>query len=328
MKKKVFIFLTSIILILVIMFPITKTQADSGFDSSYGGGSSGGSSWSGGSSGGGGFIFNDYPQIDMFIITTMIVIMIKDKLPHKSGIIKFVNFIRIIIFIGSFYIDSLIFINLIIMFASIIIAADVNARKIKDKYKYNQKNIYYQQNKYDDIVDDKLIEYGIVDKEQLKQELYKKYKEIQLAWMNIEYDKLRNLLSDSLYNMYKSQLKTLELKNQKNIMSDFEYIDSKIIGLEKINNNIELKLYLNVKMYDYIVNIKNNLVLKGSKRKKIDISYEITFEKTCLNKPKICPNCGAPITNNASNKCEYCDSVIVSDNHDWVMSKKICVKQK
>ena len=329
MKKKVFL-ATIIILILGIMFPITKTHADSGWDSSYSGGSSGGSSWSSSSSSrgsnwsssGGGFLFDEYPQIEIYIITTFTLIALKDKIFRASRIFTIINFMRLIILIGSFYIKWLFVLDLLIMFASMFILMLLAPKVPKKSYNHIEKI------EYNDISDEVLEKYGIMNKEQLKQELYEKYKEIQIAWMNIDYDKLRTLLSDSLYNMYKAQLKALELKNQKNIMSDFEYIDSKIIKINKNYNNIELKLYLNIKMYDYVVNVKNEQLLKGNKKRKIDISYEITFEKSCIKNSNICPNCGAKITNNASNKCEYCDSTIVSDNHDWVMSKKICVKQK
>ena len=34
----------------------------------------------------------------------------------------------------------------------------------------------------------------------------------------------------------------------------------------------------------------------------------------------ICPNCGAPVNINQTAKCEYCDSVITVENHDFVLS--------
>lgn len=41
------------------------------------------------------------------------------------------------------------------------------------------------------------------------------------------------------------------------------------------------------------------------------------------------PSCGAPINkNNQSNKCKYCNSTIVNNDYDCVISKKEIVKQK
>ena len=41
-----------------------------------------------------------------------------------------------------------------------------------------------------------------------------------------------------------------------------------------------------------------------------------------------CPNCGATISKGHSNKCEYCNSTIVTDSKEFVMSKKKCVNQR
>ena len=32
-----------------------------------------------------------------------------------------------------------------------------------------------------------------------------------------------------------------------------------------------------------------------------------------------CPNCGAPLKMTAAGKCEYCESIITTGDHDWVM---------
>ena len=40
-----------------------------------------------------------------------------------------------------------------------------------------------------------------------------------------------------------------------------------------------------------------------------------------------CPNCGAPVDINSSATCPYCESILVKDAADYVMSKKTCVGQ-
>jgi len=40
-----------------------------------------------------------------------------------------------------------------------------------------------------------------------------------------------------------------------------------------------------------------------------------------------CPNCSAPVDVNSAGVCEYCGSKIVAENTNWVMSKKVCVRQ-
>ena len=45
-------------------------------------------------------------------------------------------------------------------------------------------------------------------------QIYENYKEIQIAWMKRDIDSVRHLLSDEMFNMYKMQISTLELKNK------------------------------------------------------------------------------------------------------------------
>ena len=57
--------------------------------------------------------------------------------------------------------------------------------------------------------------------------------------------------------------------------------------------------------------------------------YEFTFIKDIENdKLDKCPNCGAPININSAGICEYCNSKIVDDSKNWVMSKKVSIMQQ
>ena len=47
------------------------------------------------------------------------------------------------------------------------------------------------------------------------------YVQIQNAWMNFDYNTLRSKLTDELYNQYAMQLDTMKIKNEQNIMRDF-----------------------------------------------------------------------------------------------------------
>ena len=72
---------------------------------------------------------------------------------------------------------------------------------------------------YKEIEDDKILGMPL---EEFKALVFEKYKDIQIAWMNFDYDTLRKLTTDEIYNSYKMQLDVLRMKKQKNIMKDFE----------------------------------------------------------------------------------------------------------
>lgn len=157
---------------------------------------------------------------------------------------------------------------------------------------------------------------------------YEIYKEIQDAWMNFDYDKLRKYTTDEIYNMYTMQLDALNVKGEKNIMKDFVLVNSYISNIY-IQNGVEtIDLILTTNFYDYVVD-SNQRVVRGSDKFKLEITYKLTFVKIVgANDNNFCPNCGAKLEDKASTKCPYCNSVIVSDNYTWVMSKKQSIHQR
>ena len=166
-----------------------------------------------------------------------------------------------------------------------------------------------------------------LDKEKLKEQVFNIYKDVQIAWMNFDDATLRKELTDELYNMYSSQLKTLKLKNQKNTMKDILLKNCQIKSINIANGKEEVVVYLNVSQYDYVED-KSGKIVRGTDKYKNNVEYLITFIRN-VEKKKIdkCPNCGAKIEIESGGICPYCDSTIVNNNEDFVMSKKECVGQ-
>ena len=161
------------------------------------------------------------------------------------------------------------------------------------------------------------------NKQEFLNNAYNIFINVQNAWMNFDYDELRKYLSDELYNTYKSQLRVLNAKKQKNLMSDFVKFNMDITKLDNVDNKTTLTVELIVSFYDYVVDANNNVV-RGNKSRKLTNHYELTYicSKNVKNKSNKCPNCNAPLENNNSNVCPYCNSTIVSEHYDWVLSKK------
>lgn len=157
--------------------------------------------------------------------------------------------------------------------------------------------------------------------ETFKSTAFEIYKNLQIAWMDFDYDTLRKFTTDELYNMYHSQLVALSVKKQKNIMKDFTLDGMDIIGMEHNEKSISLKVRATIRCYDYVVD-ENMNVVRGNSVSKVTYNYHMTFVKGLGNKDNKCPNCNAPLDNNRSSVCPYCGSTIISDNHDWVLSKK------
>jgi predicted lipid-binding transport protein (Tim44 family) len=169
------------------------------------------------------------------------------------------------------------------------------------------------------------------DEKQFLDEGYKIFLDVEDAWMNFELDKVRGVLTDELLNMYESQLSSMEVKGEQNIMSDFVLKDCAITNCKNENDNIEVTTKYTIEFYDYIIDKASGKVLRGTKTRKLRMYYDFTFIKSVKNadenKVDVCPNCGAEVKVNAAGVCEYCGTKIIGETTSWVMSKKVCTSQ-
>lgn len=285
--KKINIFLITILAIVCLFskLNVKVVKADSGFDTSYDSGSS--SDWGGSFDWGSSSDWSSSSDWD-----------------SSGGSIDFIG-------------------DLIFFILLVIIAIVVNSNKHnKSSNLINNFSIDHS----DEISDEEIKKIiPNFNREKFLKERFDDYVMIQNAWTNFNYDTLRSILTDELYNQYVMQLDTLKIKNQKNVMSEFEYRDSKITQISNENNQIMIKVEMIVSFYDYIA--QDKIIVRGNPNAKVIQHYEMTFVCS-MTKLDTCPNCGAKLEGNASNKCDYCGSVVSGLSDKWVMSKKESKRQK
>ncbi len=180
------------------------------------------------------------------------------------------------------------------------------------------------------VGDDEFAKYPGFNKEEFLSKAFEIYKGVQTAWSDFDYDTLRKLTTDEMYNMYKMQLETLSVKNQKNIMKDFNKSFIGITNIGMVNGILTVTVRLNVSQKDYVVNSMTNEVMRGNENAICSVSYDLTFvnNKETGKVLTNCPNCGAPIANSSSQKCEYCNADLVGNATDnWVLAKKQNIRQ-
>ena len=221
-------------------------------------------------------------------------------------------------------------IALLIAICIIIIIYNITNKNNRNRPSSGRGNMTTKSNNYKDISNSKIIEVDpSLNIQELKAKSFNIYKDIQTAWMNFDTETIRKLTTDELYNMYSSQLETLKLKKQKNIMKDITLEETKIIDIKEVNNVITVDVYMRIKGYDYVINENTGDTVRGKDREKIIIEYILSFVKSSLNTPTTekCPNCGAPVEINSSATCPYCESTLVKESSDYSMSKKTCIGQ-
>ncbi len=153
---------------------------------------------------------------------------------------------------------------------------------------------------------------------------YQIFYDIQMAWKNFDYDALKKLVTDELYNTYQNQIKTLELKGQKNIMRDFTLLSAKLLLNKEEDDQQTIIMAIEVSFYDYLIDVNTKKVLRGKDTSKVYMNYHLTFVSN-KKSSGICPNCGAPLEK--PNYCDYCKSHIQGLNTEMRMSKKETIKQ-
>ena len=158
---------------------------------------------------------------------------------------------------------------------------------------------------------------------------FKIYKDVQIAWMNRDIEKVRDVLSDTMFNMYKTQLLTLEVKHQKNMMEEITYVDSHISNIINTNSYKEIELILKVTCKDYLINENTGKVLRGRKDKINHYTYKLNFKCDIVTEDNSkCPSCGAKLDDANSIKCKHCKSTIVRKSKKWVLTQKRMLEQR
>ena len=293
-------------------FNLSKIATDSGFDTSYDSGGSdwgGSSDWGSDSSGGDGDMFGLGENIILGVFFIIIPVSIlfnkkKEKTTKEKVLLILASIIIVVLTLCRLLVLLFTLSGLLFMaWAMITLAID----SIFKKKKKNKGLPLTAENR------------KILD------ECYEIFINVQNAWMNFDYDSLRKETTDNLYNTYYNQLQSLVLKGQKNVMSDFELVEYKLIKLSKKNSITTVKIELEVKFYDYIVD-SSNKVVRGKKRKKVHMLYDLTY---VYNEEAIeeCPNCNAKISKE-DNICSYCKTTIPSIRGKMKLSTKKCIRQR
>lgn len=279
-------------------FNIMYLRNDSGWDSSYGGGG-----YSGGYSDYGGYDYDyDYDYFDYNNDYS--------SSSSKNRNTKFDLIIILIVWIVTIYFVFVFFKN-----------SEKSNRAVIRK-KLQQEKMFEELRKVNDA---KLAELMNKDILFIKREIFDTYKDIQIAWMNFDYDKLATLCGDELYNTYMTQLETLKLKGQKNIMEDFFIQDIYFNEIKSLEDVIYITVTLKVKQRDYVVD-KENKVVFGNKNKFMIMTYSLDFECREVS-TNLCPNCNAKIKSETS-KCDYCGAVIVQGKGKWILIRKDAIGQE
>lgn len=214
----------------------------------------------------------------------------------------------------------------------IVIAIVISISKSKHRNQHNQINYNYTPNPTynDDLVTNKIKQVdNNFNEEDFKGFAREVFIKLQNAWTDRDWEKIRPFESTELYEQHKEQLEGYIRNNQINVMERICVNWVHLLSFEQSGGKDILKVDLNSRMGDYIIDATTKKVLKGDKTKEYYHTYTLTFVRTSgtltvVGNDKLnttnCPNCGAPTEITSSGKCSYCNSIITTEDHGWVLS--------
>ena len=158
---------------------------------------------------------------------------------------------------------------------------------------------------------------------------------LQNAWTERDWEKVRVLESDKLFEQHKAQLQGYIDNNQINVIERIMVNEAHLYNFTQVQGKDTLTIDLKTRMADYIIDASTKKVIRGDKFKETYHIYRLTFVKTekakapegeetdkkdeKSTKTTNCPNCGAPTEITSTGRCPYCHSVITTKEYDWVL---------
>ena len=170
-------------------------------------------------------------------------------------------------------------------------------------FKNNNIILGNNKNKYNDVSNSKLADLNISDINKLKDYLYSMFYDFEVAYNNLDYNKMKKLCSSKVYNNYHTNI-CLNLKfGNKKIIDNIEKRKVTVFDVYSSNYKQVISTTMEISYLNYMTDGNGNIV-SGSNINKITETFEVIFVKRTDAKDVIkCPNCGASVSGNT---CSYC----------------------
>ncbi len=177
--------------------------------------------------------------------------------------------------------------------------------------------------RYVDVTPEKLKEFNTDDVEGFKNHLYDIFYKFEQAYNNLDYDTMKFLSSQQLYQNYYMGI-SLDLKlGKKRIIENIQ--KNKVI-LYEIDSTIAKQsaaLMIEISYINYMVD-KNGQIISGYRETPITEKFEVEFRKYFNPHDVVkCKNCGAVVEGNT---CQYCRTKVQTEEFRICSIRKIIEK--
>jgi len=153
---------------------------------------------------------------------------------------------------------------------------------------------------------------------------------LQYAWSDRNLETIRYFVTPELYEQTNNQVQRYITNKQINKLERVSVNISRLYSFAQEGDRDILRVVLESKMIDYIVDEATGNIIRGDQATNIVNPYILTFvRKTGVKTPEggikpvtmNCPNCGGATTVLSSGKCPYCGSIITTRDNNWSLSE-------
>lgn len=118
-----------------------------------------------------------------------------------------------------------------------------------------------------------------LDIKMLKETTFELYKKLETAKTKQNIKNLKTIVTDELYSEQEQNIKSLKEQHQKEVSTNINLENFKVLSIEMLNNIPTILTYLHVSQYDYVID-KQKTVIRGTSDALYQIEYKITLEQT------------------------------------------------
>ena len=160
------------------------------------------------------------------------------------------------------------------------------------------------------------------------QRLSNLYVQMQNCWQAKNLTPLRGDFTDPQYAQFDRQLDRYRKEGLTNVIERIAVLGVELRGVKRDETHDILVANIRSRVTDYVVSDRTGQVVRGSKTAEKFMEYEWTLVrptgretiKRTADTDYNCQNCGAPMNINNSAQCEYCGTVAVKADYDWVIA--------
>ncbi len=165
------------------------------------------------------------------------------------------------------------------------------------------------------------------DEAEFREKLSNLYIQMQNGWTDRDIGSLRPFFTDAMFSQMDRQLEQMKKAGRTNHVERITVHGVTLRGFFQQGGEDHIIAELQTRIVDYTVNDSDGSIVSGSDtiEKFMTYEWELTrttgsaTEQTSGTETVVCPNCGAPVDINASARCEYCDTVLRQETHDWAI---------